>query len=102
MFEEQTQNPCRPPLVKNYHQMLWLIDETITKAPEFNETIALGLPIYVVLQSLITTVGGFAAFLNEKVNYHIKNILNERGKYLKSKESCYVQTLIQDGLIRNP
>ena len=90
MFEEQELKLSGPPQVKNYHQMLQLINTILTRAPEFNETVAYGPPIYAILHCSIRTVGGFSAFLNEKVNYHIKNILNEWGKYLKSKDSCYV------------
>ena len=90
IFEKQDQNPSGPPQPKNYHQMLQMINATLTRAQYFNETVKYGVPIFSIMNCPMKTVGGFSAFLNEKVNYCFKNILNEWGKYLKSKESCYV------------
>ena len=86
MFEEQEENSSGPPPVKNYHQMLQLMNVVLNTSIEFD----LESPMFSIMYCSMATVGGFSAFLNEKVNYRIKNILNEWGKYLKSKDSCYV------------
>ena len=79
--------PTGKPQVRNYNHMLILINHILTKAPEFNETGLVGFPINAILDWPMGTVGGYAAFLNGNVNFHLKNILNEWGKYLKSPDS---------------
>ena len=76
--------------VKNYHQMLRLINAILTKAPEYSDKALVGFPINAILNWSMGTIGGFAAFLNDKVNHQFKKILNEWAVYLKSKDSCYV------------
>ncbi len=76
--------------VRGYRQMLRLINAIMTKAPEFNTTGMVGTPITAILDWPMGTVGGYAAFLNDKVNAHFKNILNKWGQFLKSADSCYV------------
>ena len=78
--------------VRNYRQMLRLFSRIMTKAPEFNKTGMVGTPITAILCWPMGTVGGYAAFLNDKVNVHFKNMLNSWALYLKSEESCYVLT----------
>jgi len=82
--------PTHQPQVRNYDHMLRLINHTLTKAPEYNDTKMVGCPINAILDWPMGTVGGYAAFLNANVNAHIKSILSEWGKFLKSPESCYV------------
>lgn len=83
-------SPTGKPQVRDYHRMLRLINAILTRAPEFNETGLVGFPINAILDWSMGTTGGFAAFLNEKVNVQIKKVLNEWGVFLKSKESFYV------------
>lgn len=85
-------SPTGKPQVRHYQQMLRLINAVLTKAPEFNETGLVGFPINAILDWSMGTTGGFAAFLNAKVNSHLKKVLNEWGSFLKSSDSCYVLT----------
>ena len=62
----------------------------MTKAPEFNTTGLVGFPINAIFDWSMGTSGGFAAFLNEKVNKPLKKVLNEWAIFLSSKESCEV------------
>ena len=78
------------PLVRNYQQMLRLINAIMTKAPEYNKTGLVDFPINAILDWPMGTTGGFATFLNAKVNIHIKKILSEWGTFLKSEHSLYV------------
>ena len=84
------QDPTGKPQVRNYHQMLRLINAILTKAPEYSSSDLVGFPINAILNWSMATIGGFAAFLNAKVNYHFKKILNEWAVFLRSKDSCYV------------
>lgn len=83
-------DPTGKPQVRDYQHMLALISAILTTAPEFNETGLVGFPINAILDWPMGTEGGFAAFLNEKVNRHLMNILNEWGVFLSSKDSRYV------------
>ncbi|MBT3879178.1 MAG: phosphatidylserine decarboxylase family protein [Candidatus Scalindua sp.] len=101
-----TQVPNKPPYnnsptnkseIKDYHHMLRMMNVIMTKAPEFLEIDGqpaglIGFPINAILDWPMGTTAGFAAFLNEKVNLHLKKILDEWGSFLKSPESAYVLT----------
>ncbi|XP_065909749.1 uncharacterized protein [Dysidea avara] len=81
-----------PSQIRDYHHMLRLINHVITRAPECNDNMWAALPITAILFRPMGTIGGYAAFLNSKVNFHLKNILNAWGEFLKSPKSCYVLT----------
>lgn len=82
-------SPTGKPQVKNYQQMLILMNYIITTTPKFNETGLVGFPINAILDWSMGTVGGFAAFLNEKVNAQLKKILAQWAEFLDSPASCY-------------
>lgn len=94
MFEQvpakYTMSPTGKPQVRDYHHMLQMINAVMTKAPEFDSSGLVGLPINAILDWSMGTTGGFAAFLNKKVNAQLKKVLNEWGIFLKSYESCEV------------
>ena len=96
MFEElpdkppYNTTPTGKPQVENYMQMLELLNLVMTRAPEFNSTGLVGFPINAILDWPMGTVGGFAAFLNDKVNVQLKKILNEWARFLSSSDSAYV------------
>lgn len=94
MFEQvpakYTMSPAGKPQVRDYHHMLQMINVVMTKAPEFDSSGLVGLPINAILDWSMGTTGGFAAFLNKKVNAQLKKVLNEWGVFLKSKDSRYV------------
>jgi phosphatidylserine decarboxylase len=76
--------------IRDYHQMLELINAVLTKAPEFNKTDLVGFPINAILDWSMGTHAGFAAFLNDKVNAALKKILNVWCEFLDSEGSLYV------------
>ena len=84
------QTPTHKPQVRDYQHMLRLLNAIMTKAPEYNNTGLVGFPINAILDWPMGTIGGFSAFLNTKVNQHIKKILNEWARFLGSRDSCYV------------
>ena len=94
MFEEvpkkRNKSPSGKPQVRDYHQMLRLFNAIMTRAPEFNKSQIVGAPICAILFWSMATIGGYAGFLNTKVNHQLKKILNEWGTFLMSKDSCYV------------
>ncbi|MDD5057828.1 MAG: phosphatidylserine decarboxylase family protein [Sideroxydans sp.] len=76
--------------VRDYHHLLQLINAIMTQAPTYNTTGCVGFPINAILDWSMGTEGGFAAFLNEKLNAQLKKVINEWGIFLKSKDSVYV------------
>jgi len=83
-------NPAGGPQVRNYHLMLRMLNVIMTNAPEFNETGLVGFPINAIFDWSMGTTTGFAAFLNERVNRHLKKVLNEWAIFLESPDSCSV------------
>lgn len=96
MFEEVPRKPqfrrtpAGAPQIRDYRHMLLLINAIMTTAPEYNTTGLVGFPINAILDWPMGTQAGFAAFTNDKVNAQLKKVLNEWGRFLSSKESCYV------------
>ena len=90
-------DPTGKPQIRNYRVMLRLINHIMTKTPEYNDSGLVGFPINAILNWPMGTAGGFAAFLNDKVNTSFKNILNHWAIYLKSKESCYALNTSENG-----
>ena len=84
------ETPIGRPQVRHYEHMLALINSVLTTAPTFNKTGLVGFPINAILDWPMGTEGGFAAFLNDKVNARLKKILNAWADFLDSPESCYV------------
>lgn len=103
MFEQvpkkspYNRDPMGKPQVRDYHHMLDLINAIMMTAPEFNKTGLVGFPINAILDWPMGTQGGFAAFLNDKVNAQLKKILNEWAKFLSSEKSCYVLNTEHNG-----
>lgn len=93
MFEELpagkqfATDPRGQPQVHDYVTMLNLINHVLTMAPAFDRTGLVGFPINAILDWPMGTPGGFAAFLNDKVNRALKKILNAWGEFLSSPES---------------
>jgi len=96
MFKQADQSAAKPDYpadakkLKNYHQMLFLLNQALTEAPEFNMTGNAGAPINDALVGVMGTPAGAIAFLNPKVNKQLKKILNEWGVFLSSPDSRYV------------
>ena len=94
MFSEvpadRTESPTGLPQVRDYQHMLRLFNVILTHAPSFSEDGLVGFPFNAILDWSMATVGGWAAFIDKKVNYHIRALLNEWGTFLRSPESAYV------------
>jgi phosphatidylserine decarboxylase len=96
MFEQvphkppYNQDPTGAPQVRDYRLMLKLFNAILTKAPEYNNTGLVGFPINAILDWPMGTNGGFAAFLHDKVNAQLRNMLNEWARFLGSADSTAV------------
>lgn len=83
-------DPCGKPQVRDYRQMLGLLNTIMTHAPEFDSTGLVGCPINSIFDWSMGTAAGMAAFLNERVNAQLKKVLNAWGRFLSSADSAYV------------
>jgi phosphatidylserine decarboxylase len=83
-------DPSGQAQVRDYRQMLQLLNTIMTHAPEFDRTGLVGCPINAILDWSMGTAAGTAVFLNERVNAQLKKILNGWGRFLSSSDSTYV------------
>ena len=83
-------DPVGGPQVRDYREMLDLINAVLDTAPGFNHTELVGFPINAILDWAMATPAGYAAFLDDRVNAHFKAILGAWCAYLDSPDSCYV------------
>lgn len=83
-------SPSGLPQVRDYNHMLRLFNVIMTHAPEFDESGLVGFPFNAILDWSMATTGGWAAFLDEKVNAYLRVMLNEWAIFLSSPESTSV------------
>jgi phosphatidylserine decarboxylase len=88
--QKYNENPEGGYQIENYDQMLRLLNAVLTRAPEFDETELVALPINVILDWSMGTPAGAAAFLNSKINAMFEKILNVWCEFLDSEKSLYV------------
>jgi len=91
MFDQvakrRTTSPSGMPQVRDYQHMLRLFNVIMTHAPEFDETGLVGFPFNAILDWSMDTVGGWAGFLDDRVNACLRAMLNEWAVFLQSPES---------------
>ena len=80
-------SPSGLPQVRDYEHMLRLFNVIMTHAPEFDESGLVGFPFNAILNWSMDTVGGWAGFLDDKINARIRAMLNEWAVFLQSPES---------------
>lgn len=101
MFEQQAHFPPPPGSgdikLRNYHQMLVVINHVLTSAPEFNTTGMVGCPMNAILDFPMITPAGLAAFLSPKVNVMLKKVLKVWAEYLDSPASRSVLNTSENG-----
>jgi phosphatidylserine decarboxylase len=83
-------DPTGKPQVRGYLHMLQLLNTIMTHAPEFDQTGLVGCPVNTIFDWSMGTAAGMAAFLNERVNARLKQVLNTWGRFLSSGDSAYV------------
>jgi phosphatidylserine decarboxylase len=82
--------PYRKRHLESVTQMLRLINEVLTMAPEFGETAMVATPLGAILDSAMGTPAGFAAFRDPRINAMLKKILTAWCEFLSSGDSLYV------------
>ena len=82
--------PYRKRHLESVEQLLTLINEVLTMAPEFGEHTMVATPLGAILDWTMGTPAGFAAYRDPRVNAMLKKILNAWCTYLKSSDSLYV------------
>jgi phosphatidylserine decarboxylase len=88
--EVPTTKPYRKRHLQNVPQMLRLIDEVLTMAPEFSEDAMVVTPLGAILDWTMGTPAGFAAFRHPRINAMLKKVLTAWCEFLDSPDSRYV------------
>lgn len=88
--EWRRKDPAKHRQVRDWRHMLRLFNVIMTHAPEFNETGVVGFPFNAILDWSMATVGGWAGFLDDVVNAHLKTMIDEWAVFLKSADSTKV------------
>jgi phosphatidylserine decarboxylase len=94
MFEEQPDIPLDPTQgdikLRNYREMLEVINHVLTTAPTWDDTAMVGFPINAILDYPMITAPGLAAFVSSKVNEMLRKVLGVWTGFLDSADSRYV------------
>jgi phosphatidylserine decarboxylase len=75
--------------VKSVEQLLRLMNEVLTMAPEYGSQ-SVTLPLNAILDWTMGTRAGFAAYRDPRINAMLKKILTVWCEFLSSAESLYV------------
>jgi phosphatidylserine decarboxylase len=81
--------PYRTRHLESVEQMVRLINEVLTMAPEFGASMV-ATPLGAILDWTMGTPAGFAAFRDPRVNAMLKKILTAWCEFLSSRDSLYV------------
>jgi phosphatidylserine decarboxylase len=76
--------------LESVDQMLRLINEVLTMAPEFGRTAMVATPLGAILDWTMGTPAGFAAYRDPRINAMLKKILTVWCEFLSSGDSLYV------------
>jgi phosphatidylserine decarboxylase len=76
--------------VTSVRQLLRLIDDVLTTAPEFSEGAMVTTPLTGILDWTMGTTSGMAAYRDPRVNGILKKILDAWAEFLNSPASLYV------------
>jgi phosphatidylserine decarboxylase len=81
--------PYRKRHLESVQQMVRLINEVLTMAPEFGDAMV-ATPLGAILDWTMGTAAGFAAFRDPRINAMLKKILTAWCEFLSSGDSLYV------------
>jgi phosphatidylserine decarboxylase len=94
MFQEQPRRRVKAIWgdirIRNYMEMLEVLNHVLTRAPEYNRTYMIGCPINAILDYPMITPAGLAAFADERVNAMFRRYFQVWSEFLSSEKSCYV------------
>src|ERR1700742_1271377 len=88
--------PYRQRHIQSVPQLLSLINEGLTSAPEFGGH-QVATPLGAILDWTMGTRAGFAAYRDPRVNAMIRKILNAWAEFLNSRDSLYALNDSPDG-----
>ncbi|KAF8839690.1 hypothetical protein BDN67DRAFT_1003478 [Paxillus ammoniavirescens] len=100
MFEQVPRNPNpKQKSIKNYMQLLAVLDKIITLAPtyRYDSPLVSGVPMYGVLAPFCNTQAGYRVFTNSKVNAMFHKIFKEWTRFLVSPASRNVLVTTDGG-----
>jgi phosphatidylserine decarboxylase len=84
-----TTKPYSKRHLESAEQLLRLINEVLTTAPEFGPAMV-ATPLGAILDWTMGTRAGFAAYRDPRINAMLKRILNVWCEFLSSSDSLYV------------
>ena len=87
--QEPGNKPYRKRQLESVEQMLRLINEVLTMAPEFGDAMV-ATPLNAILDWAMGTPAGFAALRDPRINAMLKKILTAWCEFLSSADSLYV------------
>ncbi|NOR57383.1 MAG: phosphatidylserine decarboxylase, partial [Sulfurimonas sp.] len=73
--------------LESVDEMLYLINEALRTAPEYNESDLVGCQINSILNWTMNVPAGFAVFRNERMNEMFRKVLADYTTYLNSEAS---------------
>ncbi len=76
--------------LKSVEQLMRLINDVLTMAPEFGKSAMVATPLGAILDWAMGTPAGFAAFRDPRINTMLKKILTAWCEFLSSGDSLYV------------
>ena len=76
--------------LQSVQQMLRLINEVLSMAPEYSDDAMVMLPLGAILDWTMGTPAGFSAYRDGRVNAMLRKILAAWSEFLSSDESRYV------------
>ena len=82
--------PYRERHLQSVQQLVRMINEVLTMAPEFGESSMVATPLAAILDWTMGTPAGFAAFRDPRINAMLKKILGAWCEFLSSGDSLYV------------
>jgi len=76
--------------LESVDHFLLLLNDVLTRAPDFNETDLVGAPLNAIIDRAMGTPAGHAAFRHDAINAMVKRILTAWSQFLSSRASLYV------------
>lgn len=82
--------PYRNNHLQSVDQMVFLINQVLTVAPDYDTTELVGAPLNAIIDWTMGTPAGFAVFREPRVNAMFKKVLTVWCQFLSSRDSLYV------------
>ena len=90
MIDQVPRRYYRERHVEDVDQLLVLIDEVLTVAPQYGESTMVMLPLAAILDWTMATPAGYAVYRDERVNRWLARLLGVWSDFLSGPDSRYV------------